>query len=543
MIVLYLLLWLIFYKLFSNITIFNNLQENITYISSYNLEHYIYILIPCYNFEKYILKCLLSVKSQNYSKYKCIIINDGSTDKSNNIITSFCKTYEKFLSYNFKENKGPAFSKYTGFLHIKKICQPNDICIVLDGDDYFLNDNVLSIINTTYNNTKCWFTYGSYDGKKVKKPLDITKTNITNYRNNKWCYSHPRSFKTYLLNYFSKEDFLYKKNIWLQKGTDRNFIYKCLEFSGHEKIKYINTKLYYYRSHPLNSQYRISKKEVNNHIYNAKNRKAINKYNEDINIIIYELINLDNILKCIQNQTVLNRIKVHILNNNSNFNFHTDKILKKYSKINITFYSSSEIIISVVLFNYIKMIRKKNFMDYVIIINNEYLISNTYIEEVYKSKKPKSITSWNGGYFDKQNKFIFDLNKITLKDILEYQKYEITTFDYADINYSIIDSSLFDLPILNPVPDIYNIGFWLSMYCSKLNWTIYRSFNIPNNVENNIYKKVSNNNIQYIDKSKKQNYWPIPFTIKTDKIIINNKKYNKKSSKKYKKSKNILLYL
>lgn len=51
------------------------------------------IIIPVYNVEKYIEKCLYSIKRQTYSNYEIIIVDDGSKDNS-------LKICEKFKSEN-----------------------------------------------------------------------------------------------------------------------------------------------------------------------------------------------------------------------------------------------------------------------------------------------------------------------------------------------------------------------------------------------------------------------------------------------------------
>ena len=43
------------------------------------------IIVPVYNVEKYIKKCINSILNQTYKNYEIIIINDGSTDKSKKI--------------------------------------------------------------------------------------------------------------------------------------------------------------------------------------------------------------------------------------------------------------------------------------------------------------------------------------------------------------------------------------------------------------------------------------------------------------------------
>ena len=47
------------------------------------------LIIPCYNSEKYIGRCLESVLSQSENDIELILVNDGSTDKSSNIIDQY----------------------------------------------------------------------------------------------------------------------------------------------------------------------------------------------------------------------------------------------------------------------------------------------------------------------------------------------------------------------------------------------------------------------------------------------------------------------
>ena len=512
MVILYLLIWFCLYKIIH--WIIENKKELFTYPYQLQVQHTIYILVPCYNFEQYIKKCLLSIYKQTYKNYKCIIINDGSTDLTRSIINLFCKMDSRFQQFNYKKNRGPAFGKYIGFLQIKKRCTPNDICVVLDGDDYFFRNDSLSIINNTYNKTKCWFTYGTDVGEHSRQCLNIVPLNITNYRKHTWHYNHPRTFKTYILNYFTKKDFLYRNNSWLKKGTDINYVFKCLEFSGNEKIKHIDTIIYYYRSHPRNTQHTMSTQTWKDHKNYAISNKPINKYNESIHIIVYSINNLENILNQIKNQTVLSRIKLHIINKPNQ-----SELITKYHDINITEYKSSNKNESVVIFNYIKMILRHEFMDYIILLNNDCEFNSTYIEELYKQKQPQSISGWNGGFFNNKTdpKIDFDFNKLTTEDIKQNNKKDITTYDYVDSNLAIIDASIFTLQIIEPIPDINNIGIWLSCYCSKLNWKMHRTFLIPNKI-NNLDISSNENKLKYIKSCIKKQYWPRPHTIITSKI-------------------------
>ena len=66
------------------------------------------IIIPLYNQEKYIEKCLNSALSQDFrGSYEIIVINDGSTDKSEKILNGFNDTRLKIFK---NQNGGLAYS-------------------------------------------------------------------------------------------------------------------------------------------------------------------------------------------------------------------------------------------------------------------------------------------------------------------------------------------------------------------------------------------------------------------------------------------------
>jgi glycosyltransferase involved in cell wall biosynthesis len=53
----------------------------------------VYIVLPCYNSEKYLLEQLMSIYNQNYQNWFLIFVNDGSTDSSLEIAKKFTKDY------------------------------------------------------------------------------------------------------------------------------------------------------------------------------------------------------------------------------------------------------------------------------------------------------------------------------------------------------------------------------------------------------------------------------------------------------------------
>lgn len=87
------------------------------------------IIVPVYNTEQYLERCFDSILSQTYKNYEVIVVNDGSTDDSLNLI----RKYKEFICINQK-NQGLSMARNNG---IKKAC--GDYLIFLDSDDYIDN--------------------------------------------------------------------------------------------------------------------------------------------------------------------------------------------------------------------------------------------------------------------------------------------------------------------------------------------------------------------------------------------------------------------
>lgn len=88
------------------------------------------VIIPVYNSEKYISKCLDSVIAQTYSRWEIICIDDGSTDKSSEIICDYQKRYEN-INLIVQSNAGPGVARNEGIKKAK-----GEYIVFLDSDDY-----------------------------------------------------------------------------------------------------------------------------------------------------------------------------------------------------------------------------------------------------------------------------------------------------------------------------------------------------------------------------------------------------------------------
>lgn len=112
------------------------------------------VIIPCYNAERTLLKCVTSVIQQTYPVHEIILVDDGSTDHSRAIVEDLIKTHsEHTIIYLYQQNSGPSVARNTGIQN-----STGNWIAFLDADDYWMEKKLeiqQSFINKYPNITLC----------------------------------------------------------------------------------------------------------------------------------------------------------------------------------------------------------------------------------------------------------------------------------------------------------------------------------------------------------------------------------------------------
>ena len=104
-------------------------------------DYLVSIVIPCFEAEKYIADAIESVLNQTLSSFELIIINDGSKDKSEDIIKKYC-ALDSRIKYFYQENKGVSIARNEGILKAT-----GEFIAFLDADDSWEPENLEVKVN------------------------------------------------------------------------------------------------------------------------------------------------------------------------------------------------------------------------------------------------------------------------------------------------------------------------------------------------------------------------------------------------------------
>lgn len=205
------------------------------------------VIIPVFNTEKYLRKCLDSVCNQTLSDIEIICVDDCSTDNSLNILKEYASKDNRIKLIEFKENKGAAVARNTGIIEAK-----GEYLGFIDSDDYIdqnFYENLYKKVEIRHSDIvkgsdmKLVFEDGRIETDEQNFKIKKNKINF-------WCQYTTAIYK---------RDFILKNKIdfpvGLLVGEDPVFTIKSAILS--DSVEVINNAQYYYVRHEgsLNSNF------------------------------------------------------------------------------------------------------------------------------------------------------------------------------------------------------------------------------------------------------------------------------------------------
>ena len=245
------------------------------------------VIVPVYNNETTLKRCIYSIIKQNFKNLEIILINDGSNDKSGEICKMFAKENEK-IKYFYKKNGGVSSARNLG---IEK--SNGQYIFFVDCDDSIDIDVINSLVKNVEKNTLL-----STKHKIVKNNHE----KIVNYKKNLYYKDEyirgilNSSIKGYSQGFLFNSDIIKNNNIKFDINTsyleDTLFIVNYLNYC--DNVKIIDNRCYYNYFIMPNS---------------TTNKYELNKIIDNINDFFYSLDKIDKLTNNKYSNLILNKKK------------------------------------------------------------------------------------------------------------------------------------------------------------------------------------------------------------------------------------------
>lgn len=223
------------------------------------------VVVPCYNQAQYLDESLASIYSQTYTHWECFIINDGSTDSTEEIAQKWVAKDPRF-NYLSKENGGVSSARNLGIEEAT-----GEYIVTLDADDKYEVTFMEKAVAIMQNNPEVGIvsSWGIYFSKD---------TNFQEFK------STAKSTVDFLFhNGVHMGSSLFRKDCWVNAGK-----YDCDPGNGYEdwefylrvsalgcKVHIIEEVLFFYRQHFVSRRTEMEQKDKENKKYIYMNNKDI----------------------------------------------------------------------------------------------------------------------------------------------------------------------------------------------------------------------------------------------------------------------------
>ena len=269
------------------------------------------VIVPVYNVEKYIDKCLNSLVNQTLQDIEIIVVNDGSPDNSQKIIDRYVRDYPDKVKSYIKENGGQGSARNFGVG-----LSSSDFISFVDSDDYIENDMIEKMYNVI-TRTKCDIVVcgsnvvdDNYNIVSQTFPNNRVFSNkIEKYLFSDVCVWNKMIRKSIVLN----SNLEFRNKVWYE---DLDYTYKLLNLS--DNIEFIDENLYNYllRDNSTMNNNNINRNleiflALDEMISYSKSKNNFNKFYQEIEFLAIDHIFISSVVRVLCTSAKLStRVKI-----------------------------------------------------------------------------------------------------------------------------------------------------------------------------------------------------------------------------------------
>lgn len=267
------------------------------------------IIVPIYNSNKYIKRCIDSIINQKYKNIEILLIDDGSTDNSLELCNEY-KGKDSRVSIISRKNMGVSFTRNEGIEKAR-----GNYILFVDADDFLNYDCISFLMENNENYDVISFNYNIFSDNQTSKGINDFISNGFKYDLNS-----KNGIKGYVWNKLYKKDIIGKIRFDCSIKICEDLLFNYEICFSTENI------LYKYFDKPLYNYYLNNESVSNTNFY--KDLTKFNAYEKIINLFEKKDIDISN-QKKIDYILAINDYRFF---NKKNIDFEKVKIIKNISK-------------------------------------------------------------------------------------------------------------------------------------------------------------------------------------------------------------------
>ena len=243
-----------------------------------------------YNVEKYIPRCLESIRNQTFTDFEVLMINDGSPDKSADLAQKFTKEDDRFILYH-KINGGVSAARNYGLERAK-----GDYVVFIDSDDFIRKDYLQVLYDECEKNgadiSYCSFSHSLFMAKIILPSASYIRTEVLDNEKAVNMIIRDKYLHGFPWNKMYKKSLLTDNHIAYPKMYFEDLAESPCIFFHANKVAVTSKPLYYYEMRGGSTMTTIDMKKINDLMLSIlvirnyiQSRNAYEKYRISINAL------------------------------------------------------------------------------------------------------------------------------------------------------------------------------------------------------------------------------------------------------------------
>jgi glycosyltransferase involved in cell wall biosynthesis len=202
------------------------------------------VIVNCGWCENEIARCLTSLRMQTFAPWRAIVTVDRTGDATfrNAVLAAGGDSRITVV-----QNERPCYPM-ENILRASANAAPEDVIVIVDGDDWLATDRALAIIAETYAREDCWMTYGSWISNDAREPglWPPYDDDTRDFRGAPWRATAVRTWKKWLFDLIDDDDLRDEDGRYFRRTEDMACMLPLLEMSTTRRAKHIGEALLLY---------------------------------------------------------------------------------------------------------------------------------------------------------------------------------------------------------------------------------------------------------------------------------------------------------